>query len=461
MESINIENTSVNEEKVKSIRGQIITFTSDPFLNEPKSCYKHYIDGLIVIKNGIIIDVDNYDTIKNKYNIDNIEHYENAIITPGFVDCHVHYVQSPMIGSFGDTLLEWLEQYTFPTEAKYNDKEFARSVANIFFKEILAQGTTTANVFCTTFEESVDAFFEESERYNTRMIAGKVLQDRNLPENLKDKSAIESIIISEKLLNKWHKKGRQLYSIIPRFAPTSTEEQLTLAGDLYQKYIDNDVYLHTHLNEAEEEIDWVKDLFPDCKNYTDVYKKFRMVDKRSIMAHCCIMKEDEWSSLHRADCGVAHCPSSNLFLGDGIFKYHEAKSIKRPVRTGIGTDVGAGTNFSVVRQLNEAYKVAMLNKRNLSAVHSLYLATRGGAEVLHLEDKIGSIAKGYEADIAILDLKASEFIEWRLEFTQDIFEKLFILFTISPQNMNRATFVAGKKVYDKYRDNKFMYSSEL
>lgn len=450
--------------RLKAVRGQILTFKADPFLHNENECYDYLADGLVVIQDGVIIDAGNYAEVSPRYpqlEQSDIDTYVNSLIVPGFIDCHVHYVQSPMIGSFGDTLLSWLEEYTYPTESLFNDKKFADEVAHQFFRQLLQQGTTTANVFSTTFAASVDAFFEESERYDTRMISGKVLQDRNLPDSLRDHDAKESIQLTEKLLKKWHRRGRQLYAIIPRFAPTSTPEQLRLAGELYQRHIDQGVYMHTHLDEARSEIDWVKQLFPEQKNYTDVYKHFGLVDRRSIMAHCCIVSPDEWDTLHKADCGVAHCPSSNLFLGDGEFEYWEAKNRRRPVRTGMGTDVGGGTNFSILRQLGDAYKVAMLQAKSLDAVKSFYLATRGGAEALHLENRIGSIAPGYEADIAVLDLQPSEFSAWRMKFTKTIFEKLFILMTLGLDNVNKATYVAGRKVYDRSRDKKWMYASEL
>lgn len=446
--------------KIHALRGEVLTFINDPFnTNIGKDCYLHYKDGMVVIQDGIIIDVDNYQNIYKKYNDIDIEIYSDAVILPGFIDCHVHYVQSPMIGSYGGTLLEWLNNCTYPTEAKFNNKSFADEVASVFFKQILQQGTTTANVFSTTFATSVDAFFEESERYNTRMITGKVLQDRNLPESLKDESAEESIRISEQLLKKWHHRGRQLYAIIPRFAATSTEKQMELAGKLYQRYIDQGVYLHTHLNEAPDEIEWISQLYPDQKNCTDVYKKYQMVDNRTVMAHTCLMSEEEWQDLHDAGVGCAHCPSSNLFLADGQFKFWEAKKKERPVHIGIGTDVGAGTNFSIIRQLNEAYKVGMLQTKQLTTLQSFYLATRGGAEALHLEGIIGTLQPGYEADIAILDLKATDFVAWRMQFADSIFDKLFILQTLALDNMVKATYVSGKKVFDRSRSEPFMYSS--
>lgn len=454
--------TSTTESNKRGVRGAVLSFTDDPFLNAPDRCYRYIPDGLVVISSGHITDVGEYASTISKYpDLTDVDTYSDALIIPGFIDCHTHYVQAPMIGSCGDTLLDWLRQYTFPTESKFNDRQFADDTARMFFRELLNHGTTTANVFATTYPTSVDAVFEESERYGTRMISGKVLQDRNIPDTLRDVSAEESIIESERLLKKWHRRGRQLYAVTPRFAPTSTPTQLRLAGELYQRYIGSGVYMHTHLDETESEIEWVKELFPGLESYTDVYRSFGLVDRLSVFAHCCIVRDDEWETLHRSDCGIAHCPSSNLFLGDGMFRYREAKDPHRPVHVGIGTDVGGGTNFSIPRQLGDAYKVAMLHKQSLDALRSLYLATRGGAETLHLEHIIGSIAPGYEADMTVIDLKPSEFAAWRLNFADSIFDKLFVLFTLGPDNLTRATYVAGRKVYDRDRTPRHMYARAL
>lgn len=445
------------ESTLTGIRGPILTFTADPFIQAAQDCYMHIHDGLIVIRDGHIIDVGPYgETLLRHDSISNIDAYTDALIMPGFIDCHTHYVQTPMVGSYGDTLLGWLNRYTFPAEARFSDKSFADKVAEIFFKQILSHGTTTANVFATTFETSVDAFFEESERYGTRMISGKVLQDRNLPDNLKDQSAEASIKTSLKLIEKWHCRGRQLYAITPRFAPTSSPDQLRLAGDLYRSYIDQGVYLHTHLDESRDEISWVASLFTDARNYTDVYRHFGLLGRNTVLAHCCIVSEDEWRTIHSMGCGIAHCPSSNLFLGDGLFNYSAAKSHLHPCRVGIGTDIGGGTAFSLPRQLGDAYKTAMINGHSLDALKSYYLATRGGAEALRLDDTIGSIAPGYEADITVLDLSPSEFVEWRLQFANDIFDRLFVLQTIAPDNMVKATYVAGHKVFDRTSSQMFV-----
>lgn len=434
---------------LKGIRGSILTYKADPFLTDNKTdCYDYLADGLIVIADGKIEAVGEYADIAGRYpGIAETERYEDALIMPGFIDCHVHYVQTGMTASYGDRLLDWLNRYTFPTEERFADRGYAEEVARRFFDAILSHGTTTANVFCTTYPVSVDTFFEESERRGTRMIAGKVLQDRNVPEALRDASPEESVRQAEELLLKWHGRGRQLYAVIPRFAPTCSPEQLRLAGELYRKYRDRGVYLHTHLDEAEPEIKWVHELFPEAESYTDVYRRYGLTADRSVFAHCCIVTEKEWQTLHDCGCGVAHCPCSNLFLGGGQFKWWEAKKRLRPVRTGMGTDVAGGATFSIPRNLGEAYNVGMLRARSLDALHGWYLATRGGAEALRLEDKIGSIAQGYEADLAVVNLRPDDYTSWRMEGTEDIFEKLFILQTLAPDNLVKATYVAGRKVY--------------
>lgn len=448
---------------LKGIRGEMVTFHEDPFLVEDESrCYSHFRDGLVVMQDGKILAAGDFEDITPLYpGLRDIDIYEDSVIIPGMVDTHVHYVQSPMIGSFGDTLLNWLNKYTFPTEGRFRSREFSESVARLFFNQILRQGTTTANVFSTTFTCSVDALFEESERYNTRVITGKVLQDRNLPEFLRDSSAEESVSVAKDLLDKWHHRGRQLYAVIPRFAPTSTPRQLELAGRLYQDNIGNGVYMHTHLDEADDEIEWAMSLYPEADNYTDIYRRHNLLGNRSVFAHCCLVNEDEWQTLHNHDCSVAHCPSSNLFLGDGMFKIWEAKRHDRPMRVGVGTDVGAGTNFSLPRQLNEAYKVAMLRKHSMGALKCYYMATKGGARALHLEDKIGSLEPGFEADVTVLDLTPTDFLRWRMQFNDFILDRLFILQTLSPDNLVKATYVAGKKVYDRERATQLMYADEL
>ena len=447
---------------LKGFRGRILTFHSDPFLSPiSHKCYNYWEDGLLVVKDGKIISVGTYLDTYEQYKTINIVEYKDALIMPGFVDCHVHYVQSPMIGSFGATLLYWLNTYTFPMEEKFRDKTFCDEVSKIFFRQLLKNGTTTANVFCTTYPESVDSFFEESSRYNTRMIAGKVLQDRNVSDKLRDTSPSESVKMSENLLNKWHRKGRQLYAVIPRFAIACSDEQMQLAGELYHKYLEQGVYLHTHLNETKDEVAWVKELHPTSKTYTSVYQKYGMLAPNSVFAHSSLTTKEEWQMLHDADCGCAHCPSSNLFLGGGMFRYWEAKDKEHPVKIGIGTDVGGGTDFSIIKELGDAYKVAMMQNKPLSDIHSFYLATRGGAEALHLEDKIGSLQEGMEADFIVLNLSGDEFFNWRRQFCSNIFDLLFIIQTLGLNKLVKETYVYGHKVYDSETEEKYNYATTV
>lgn len=429
------------------IRADALTFTADPFYNDPEECVRFIRDALIVIADGKIESVGPCPADRDLMPEHTVS-YPGKLLMPGLIDCHCHYVQTPMIGSYGDTLLSWLNQYTFPTEQHFSNPAVAADAARVFFDQILSQGTTTAAVFATTYPVSADAFFAESERRGTRMICGKVLQDRNLPEGLRDKSARQSVEESEELLLRWHGRGRQLYAVVPRFAPTSTDLQLTLAGELYQKYLDRGVYMHTHLGESDEEIAWVHDLFPDAESYTDVYRRFGLLGPRSIMAHCCVMKPGEWQLLSESGAAAVHCPASNLFLGDAQFRWWEAKDPLRPVKTGMGTDVGGGTSFSIVRNLGEAYKVGMLGGHSLSAFRAFYLATRGGAEALGLADRIGSIEPGMEADLCVLDLDLP-FVSWRLDRARTLEEKLFCLQTLAPDNLVEATYVAGRCVYSK------------
>ncbi|MDE7160694.1 MAG: guanine deaminase [Muribaculaceae bacterium] len=431
---------------ITAVRGEAVTFTADPFLHPEEECVRHYDDALIVISDGKIMDVSEYADIAPKYpGLSVVDRYEDALIVPGFVDCHAHYVQTSIVGSYGDTLLAWLNRYTFPEETRFSSPEYASLIAGRFLDRILLRGTTTANLFATTYAPSVDAIFEAARERGMRVISGKVLQDRNVPEALRDPSAEESVELSEELLLKWHGRGRQLYAVIPRFAPTSTPRQLELAGELYRKYKDAGVYMHSHLDEAEKEIRWVAELYPDCASYTDVYRRYGLTGERAVFAHCCVVRPEEWQTLHDSGCGVAHCPSSNLFLGGGQFKFWEAKDPERPVLTGMGTDIGGGTNFSVFGELSEAYKVGMIKAQPLSIIRSLYLATLGGAETLRLSDRTGRIEKGYDADLAVLDFKCNDFVEWRMQQCSNVWERLFALQTLHPSRAVAATYAAGRK----------------
>lgn len=428
------------------LRGASMSFHADPFVVGDKDSYTFFKDALIFIDNGIITKTGSYDSLKKEITDDSIVHdYSGRLITAGFIDTHVHYPQTPMIGAYGKHLLDWLENYTYPTEAKFSNKEFASQVAKMFLKQTIKAGTTTSMVYGTVYKESVDAFFEESEKLGTRMLCGKVMMDRNAPDELLD-TPETGYKDSKALVEKWHNKGRQLYVVTPRFAPTSTREQLEMAGKLYNEY--PDVFMQTHLCETEGEIAWVKELFPERKSYLDVYDHYGLVGKRSVFGHCVHFEDEDFKTMSQKKASIAHCPTSNLFLGSGLFDLNKAKTGKHPVYVGLGTDLGAGTSFCQLQTLNEVYKVAEMKDSSITAIKGYYLATRGGAESLSLEDKIGSLEKGMEADVTIWDLSSTELLDYRIKLAKDLEEKLFLQMILADDRSVRATYVNGEKVYD-------------
>ena len=371
-------------------------------------------------------------------------HYPDQLIVPGFIDTHIHFPQTEMVGAYGEQLLEWLNTYTFPTEMQFKDKKYADEIAHFFVNELLKNGTTTALVFCTVHPQSVDALFEAAERHQMRLIAGKVMMDRHAPDDLCD-TAETGYTESKALIEKWHAKGRNLYAITPRFAPTSTPEQLEKAGQLKAEY--PDVYVHTHLSENKNEIAWVKELFPEQKGYLDVYHHYGLTGSQSVFAHCVHLEDAEWDCMHDTDSAIAFCPTSNLFLGSGLFPLK--KTWEKNVKVGLGTDIGAGTSFSQLQTLNEAYKVQQLQGDKLSAFESLYHATLGGAKALNLDDKLGNFNLGKEADFVVLNLNATALQTLRQQRAKNIEDALFALFTMGDDRNVQATYVYGQKAFEQ------------
>ncbi|MFY2507549.1 guanine deaminase [Vibrio pectenicida] len=428
----------------KAYRASIIHSIADPKDVGLNNSYQFFDDGLLVIENGYVIDIGEAQTLLKKQPKDiQVTEYKNKIITSGFIDTHIHYPQTGIIASYGDQLLDWLENYTFPEEMRFNDPNYARSVAKLFFHQLLSNGTTTALVFGTVHKQSVDIFFEEAQKRRLRMIAGKVLMDRNAPEELTD-TPESGYHESKQLIEKWHNKGRLLYAVTPRFAPTSSPEQLQMAGKLLEQY--PDVYMHTHLSENLKEIEWVKELFPKRAGYLDVYDHYGLLHKRSVFAHGIHLSDHECQRLAETDSAIAFCPTSNLFLGSGLFKLSKLESYK--IKVGMGTDIGAGTSFSILQTMNEAYKVMQLQQEKLHPFKSLYLATLGGARALHLEDKIGNLEVGKEADFVVLDLHATPLLSIRMEQAKTLEEKLFILLTLGDDRTVFETYILGEKAYD-------------
>lgn len=425
-----------------AIRGRAVTLTGNPFLHPARDCLVHHEDALIVIEEGRVAAFGAYDG-RVPDGVETVR-YEDALITAGFVDAHVHYPQLGMMGAPGAPLLQWLERYTFPAELAFADRAHADRVARLFLRELLAAGTTTAAVYCTVHPGSVDAFFAESERLGTLMIAGKVLMDRNAPAALLD-TAQRGYDESTALIARWHGRGRGLYAVTPRFAPACTQAQLDAAGTLLGEH--DGLYLQTHLCESAAEVAWVRELFPSRSSYLDVYARAGLVGPRSVFGHAIHVGEADFCTCHAAGAAIAHCPTSNLFLGSGLFQLFDALDPRRPVRVGIGTDVGAGTTLSLPRTLGEAYKVAALRGDVLDAVRAFWLATLGGAEALRLDHRIGRIAPGHDADLCVLDLRASPLLAFRAGTCETVEELLFVLMTLGDARGVRATYVAGERVH--------------
>lgn len=436
---------------VQAFRGSFLDFVDDPFWVDEASSTRYLVDGLLVLENGLIKDFGPYESLQATYAEVPVTAYPGKLILPGFIDTHIHYPQTGMIAAYGEQLLQWLSQYTFPTESKFKDKAYAQEVAAFFLDELLKNGTTTALVFAAVFPQSAEAFFEEAERRNLRMIAGKVMMDRHAPDYLLD-TAESSYHETKALIQKWHKKGRLLYAVTPRFAPTSTPEQLKLAGKLLQEF--PDVYLHTHLSENVDEIAWVQSLFPESGGYLDAYDQAGLVGEKSVFAHGVHLTDAEFQRLSETQAAIAFCPTSNLFLGSGLFDLEKAKSAETPVKVGLGTDVGAGTSFSMLQTANEAYKVAQLRRQKLSAFKALFLATLGGARALALEDRIGSFDAGKEADFIVLDLRSTPLMAYRNpEFLATSLEELadqaFALVMMGDDRAVQATYIMGELAYSK------------
>lgn len=434
------------QKSLKAIRGNFLDIVKTVEQPEEIESHLRFIeDGLMLIRSGKVEWFGQWE--EGKHLIPEgirVRDYSGKMIVPGFIDTHIHYPQSEMVGAYGEQLLEWLNKHTFPAERRYNDIEYAREMSAFFIKQLLRNGTTTALVFGTVHPESVDALFEAAHNINMRMIAGKVMMDRNAPDYLLD-TAETSYTQSKALIERWHRNGRLLYAITPRFAPTSTPEQLAMAQRLREEY--PDTYLHTHLCENKDEIAWVKSLYPDRKNYLDVYHHYGLTGKNSVFAHCVHLEEQEWDCLRDTGSSIAFCPTSNLYLGSGLFNLK--KAWHKQIKVGMGTDIGAGTTFNMLQTLNEAYKVMQLQGWRMSAYEAFYLATLGGAKALGLDDIIGNFNLGKEADFVVLEPTATPLQQLRYDNSVTLMDKLFVMMTLGDDRSIYRTYVDGQLVYER------------
>ena len=423
-------------------RGSILHCLGDPGEAADTDAWEYFEDGLLVVTDGYVEAAGHASVLAKTLPGDTaVIDYRGKLIVPGFIDCHVHFPQLDIIGSFGEQLLDWLNRYAYPAEAKFADPEHAREVAVAFVDELLRNGTTTALVFGTVHTHSADAIFAAAEAKGMRLVAGKVLMDCNCPEELRDDPE-SAYADSKALIEKWHGKGRLGYAITPRFALTSSAEQLEAAGRLAAEY--PDAWVHTHLAENMAEVAAIAQRFPQSRSYLDVYDGFGLVRDKSVFAHCLHLDHEDRKCMASSGAAAAFCPTSNLFLGSGLFDLPAMRAAG--VSSGLGTDVGGGTSLSLLRTASEAYKVLHLQEHALPAMQALYLATLGAAEALHLDGYIGNFAPGKEADFVVLDYAGSNLTARRCAAAGSIEEKLFALMTLADDRNVAATHVMGRLV---------------
>jgi guanine deaminase len=424
---------------LKVFRGRIFTPVSDPFRGDAAASYRSWDDGYLAVDGTQIRGVGDW---RDHPAGDVIELGPSNLITPGFFDTHLHAPQLEMIGSYGGHLLEWLERFTFPTEAKFADRAYAAKIAEAFFSELLRNGTLCALIFSTIHRDATDAFFEEAERRGFRGIIGKTMMDRNAPEALLE-TARDSYEQSHDLILKWHNRGLLRYAITPRFAPTSTPELLERAGHLKREF--PDAYVHSHISENRNEVTWVHQLFPEAAEYADVYDRYGLLGDRTVLAHGVHLTAEELDLLSKRGARVAHCPNSNLFLGSGLFRLHHV--LDSGVVVGLGTDIGAGTTPSMFTAMADAYKVQQVQGISLSPIELWYLGTLGGARALSLDGETGSLEAGKSADFLVIDLQAKPLIAMRNERATSIEDRLASLIFLGDDRVVAAAWIAGREVW--------------
>jgi len=424
----------------RAIRGRLLSFLRAPQGVGDMQSYRHIEDGIVLVRGGRIDAVGPAEDMKQRLPPGvPVDHHADALILPGFIDPHIHYPQTQVIASYGAQLLEWLEKYTFVEEQKFADAAHAARNAEFFLDELARNGTTTACAFCTAHPGSAEALFAAAHERNVGLVAGNAVMNRNAPAGLLAPAAT-AIADSRDLIRRWHGTGRQRYAVTPRFAITSTEEQLEALGVLLKEF--PGVLMQTHLDENINEIATIKRLFPDDPSYTAVYARLGLLGPRSLMGHCIHLTDAEVALLRDTQSVAVFCPTSNLFIGSGLFDYQRLKSAG--VRIALATDVGGGTSYSMLRTAAEAYKVLQLQGQNFPALVAFDLMTRGNATALGLEGEIGAITPGAFADLIVLDARVTPAMAHRMDVARDLEEELFVLMTLGDDRAVRQTYIAGK-----------------
>ena len=426
------------------LKGQTLTFTGDPFRVGPEAAVAHRSDGAVWIEDGLIRAVGPAEEILDRAHTAPVVDYGDCLIAAGFVDCHAHYPQLSMVASYGEQLLEWLEKYTFPTESAFAEPDHARAAAGFFLDQCLRNGITTSSVYATVHPGSVDAFFEAASARGLRMACGKVLMDRNAPDALRD-TAQTGYDQSKALIERWHGIGRNIYAITPRFAPTSTPAQLEAAGALWKEY--PDTLMQTHLSENPKEVAWVAELFPKAPDYFGVCEEFGLAGPGAIFGHAIHLTERERAAIRDSGSAIAHCPTSNTFMGSGLFDMEGLRDCARPVTLGLATDVAGGSSLSMFATMRAAYEIAQLRGYSLHPAKAWYLASAGSAGAMRLDRRIGNLAPGMEADMVVIDLASTPLIAHRMAGADSLWDALFAQMILADDRAIRATYAAGRLVF--------------
>ncbi|RQH09757.1 guanine deaminase [Paraburkholderia dinghuensis] len=422
-------------------RAKLLTFTGDPAQSADAAVYHE--DGVVIVEDGHVVASGAWTELANCVEDDaSVHDLRDKLIVPGFIDTHIHYPQTDIIASPAAGLLPWLETWTYPTERGFEDQALAEDTARFFVDELLANGTTTALVYCTVHKQSADALFSASEAKNLRMIAGKVLMDRHCPEFLRD-TPQTGYDDSAALIGRWHNRGRLMYALTPRFAPTSTEAQLEACQALAKAH--PDIFIQSHVAENRDEVKWVRKLFPRQRSYVDVYDHYGLLRRRAVYGHCIWLDDEDRRRMAQTGAVAAHCPTSNLFLGSGLFDFEKAS--EAAMRVTLATDVGGGTSFSMLQTMNEAHKVARMGGHHLTATRMFWLATAGAAEALDLGETIGTLAPKSEADFVVLDLQATPLLARRTARARSLEELLFALAVLGDDRTVYETYAAGECVH--------------
>ena len=424
------------------LRGRLLSFLRQPEDIKDEASYVYHDDGGLLIEGGRIAAVGDYAAIRRQApeGVEGVDHRPHLIM-PGFIDPHIHFPQMQVVGSYAGNLLEWLNTYTFVEEQRFGDPNHAARIAGKFFDELVRYGTTTAVAYCSVHKASADAFFAESLKRNMRMVAGKVMMDRNAPPGLCDtpQSGYDD---TKAVIAGWHGKGRNHVVITPRFAITSTHEQMEMSRALAREF--PDLHIQTHLSENLDEVRFAAELFPEARDYTDIYARYDLLGRKSLFGHYIHLADREADAMSESGSVAVFCPTSNLFLGSGLFGMKRLERRAKPVRAAIATDIGGGTSYSMLRTLDEGYKVLQLQGDRMTPLESFYRMTRGNAEALALEDKIGTLDVGSDADLVVLNASAVPAMALKMEVVSTLAEELFLMQTMGDDRTIAETYVAGE-----------------